>query len=414
MTASSNNIESKDIRPTPPGRASFSSSSSSSSSFRPTSSRIPPPPASAAVLGIPAPRPAPPRTAKPPLQTRLQAPLAGTSSSSSSSSTDLIAFSPIQPSPDGQRVPPALPSRPTPPTSSLTTSSSPTSAAFQTIELASSTTTVRPQLPPRSLSVNSLDVVSSSRGPPPPLPQRPPTGSSEAVDVPYAARTRRMPPTPPKKPPGFSGAPSLKPRPSMINVSSGGNASGSASAVAEARARYTALFSKLVALRRVAAMQAALKGGEGVGASSSTGAGASGGKLAPASPGWKRASVSISSSGSASQGKLDGVVVKAIWEKSRLDAETLSKIWCVRVLWTICPKASELLIPVPCTRPLGPALTRTRTAPSVARHSPMGCQGSTASCRDGDGVDDHERVSCLLRWHMPELWRHHTYLVQVA
>lgn len=142
-----------------------------------------------------------------------------------------------------------------------------------------------PALPSRKSTASSTSSL------PPPLPARKPTLPAPPPEAP----PRRQPPFPPKRldsTPSFS-SPS-KPRPANPSVSRPPAPSEAATA------RYSALFTQLLALRRVAKIKLIMAG-----------------KAA----GW--------ASTDEREGWLQGVVVRDVWERSRLPSDVLRGIWCV-------------------------------------------------------------------------------------
>jgi len=206
----------------------------------------------------------PPVAAKPAHLTKGQTPAASdltlrtSALSSGGGDGDMITFSPIGPA-----------------------SSSPT--AFDNDELPRATPRPAPHaLPSRQSTISSVASL------PPPLPSRKPTIPIGAP--PNAIVGRRQPPPPPK--------PS---QPALIKRRSAGSTpSLSPTQTEEASERYSALFTQLLALRRVAKMKRIMAGNDG---------------------GW--------SGTEERDGWLQSAVVRAVWNQSKLSPQSLFRIWCV-------------------------------------------------------------------------------------
>lgn len=282
-----------------------SSSSVGSVNFQPNAASRPPPlpqrqttqpPTNDSVA--PASRPLPPLVAKPAHLARGRPPPAAVltvhTSAPPSKPGDLISFSPIGPA-----------------------SSSP--VAVENAESPRQTSRPgAPALPSRQSTVSSVASL------PPPLPSRKPTLPAAATP-PAAIRRRQPPPVPESANLSHTQPRAAGPSPSPLKAEN-----------VAASARYSALFTQLLALRRVAKMKRIMAGNDG---------------------GWPGAEER--------DGWLQSVVVRAVWNRSKLSPKNLRDIWCVLTASSFHRMKLTRLIPIPT----GTLLRPTTRARSIGRAS---------------------------------------------
>ena len=190
-----------------------------------------------------------------------------------------------------------------------------------------------PALPSRQSTVSSVSSL------PPPLPSRKPTLPAAASPA-----AQRQPPPPPK--------PS---QPGQVRPGIAGSSPSPSSAQAEAAsARYSALFTQLLALRRVAKMKRMMAGND---------------------EGWTGTEER--------DGWLQGVVVRAVWNRSKLSPDTLREIWCA----LLCLCAFDLTLTGPLSPPAGMTSTRTARVRSTGRALSAAWLELTIGCEAGVADD---------------------------